>query len=144
MHAKFRFQYLYECKRCPERFLSNSQLQRHIKASYIKKSTEISKSASPTAPTTPTSQQASRAPPSPSNTPKSLLSPPNSPVPAPTAPEKILILPLIIKKALQTLLQMPAPLHRREISASTATLPIKLPARPVKLIERSLFVYLLP
>ena len=47
MQADFRFQHPYECKRCPERFSSNTKLHRHIDTSHAKKPTETTSAALP-------------------------------------------------------------------------------------------------
>lgn len=83
MHAAFKIHHSHTCRRCPERFSSNSQLHRHIKARHVKKTVGTSHPSAPTAekppekapPTPPTSQLASPAlsaapgPPFPASTP---------------------------------------------------------------------------
>ena len=130
MQAAFRFQHPYECKRCPERFSSNSQLHRHISAQHTKKSIE----------TPPTSYQAPPPPlppPSSPNIPKSTPSPPPSPVLAPTVPEKALPAAQTIEDAPRTPPQTPTPSPRREIFSSAP----KPPAKTVKVHETSPHIF---
>ena len=136
MQAEFRFEHPHECKRCPERFSSNSQLHRHIDAHHTKKSTEISPPASPAPPATPTRHSAPSAPlapPSPPSTPKLVPSPHPLPVPAPTVPEKP-------SPAAQTVENTPPQTPLREIPSPTP----KLPTKTAKLHETFPRIYLPP
>ena len=140
MHAEFRFQHLHECKRCPERFSSNSQLHRHIDAHHTKKPVEnpsTSRSASPAPPATPTRHS---APPSPPSTPKLAPSPHPSPFPAPTVAEKPSPAAQTVENAPPTPPQTPTPLLHREIS----TPALKSPAKTAKFPETSPRIYLPP
>ena len=49
MQAAFRFHHPHECKRCPERFSSNTKLHLHIAEHHTKKSVEKSPATAPTA-----------------------------------------------------------------------------------------------
>ena len=126
MHAEFRFQHPYECKRCPERFSSNSQLHRHIDTHHTKKTVEtppVSRPASP-APQAPT-----QAPPSPPSTAKPAPSPINSPVLPPIMPEKPSFRAQTVENAPptppQTPPRTPTPSPYREISAPASKSPAK-------------------
>ena len=143
MQAEFRFEHPHECKRCPERFSSNSQLHRHVSAQHTKKSVEnpsTSRSASPAPPATPTRHSAPSAPLSPPSTPKLAPSPHPSPVPVPTVPEKPLPAAQTVENAPPTPPQTPTPLLQREISDHVP----KLPAKTANLHETSPRIYLPP
>ena len=136
MQAEFRFEHPHECKRCPERFSSNSQLHRHVSAQHTKKSVEnpsTSRSASPAPPATPTRHSAPSAPPSPPSTPKLVPSPHPLPVPAPTVPEKP-------SPAAQTVENTPPQTPLREIPSPAP----KLPTKTAKLHETFPRIYLPP
>ena len=141
MQAEFRFEHPYECKRCPERFSSNSRLHRHIDAHHTKKTTEISPPTSPAPTATPTrhsAPSAPSAPPSPTSTPKLSLSPPPSPVPAPTIPEK----PSPAAQTVENTRPQTPP--RTPTSSPHRDLPKFHPTLPAKLPETSPRIYLPP
>lgn len=131
MQAEFRFHHPHECKRYPERFLSNSLLHRHIDTHHTEKSTETSPPASPTR---------YPAPPSPPNTPKSAPSHPPSPILAPTTPEKPLPAAQTSENAPPTPPQIPTPSPDRDLPKSQHISPTKT----VEQHEKSPFVYLPP